>query len=299
MSPRYSVIVPVFNRADKVGRAIKSVRRAATTAAVTAEVIVVDDASTDSSVAIAREAGADVLVERTTNGGVTAARNDAIDRATGEYLVLLDSDDELTPEAFRESERFFAGRPEIDILFGACVDRAGKMMHRRDAIQGDATYEQLLRHGAGGEFMPVSKRRIFEHLRFEANLRGFESITWLKIVRDGWRIHYSNVVLRIYDRSGTDRLCDRANMLRASARMSIGWQSFLNEFGDDLWCLSKMGYIATLLRLLVYGRMGGVPRAALALRVAGRPGRRLATSYLTAFAVALPKSMLVWWFERR
>lgn len=74
-------------------------RIAADTAAATAEVVVVDDASTDATVAAAQQADADVVVPLDVNGGPSAARNAGVARSRGDVLVFLDADDVLLPYA--------------------------------------------------------------------------------------------------------------------------------------------------------------------------------------------------------
>ena len=99
-SPGITVIVPVYNCAAFVGECIASLKRQTYR---DFEAIVVDDGSIDDSVACAREAIADderfTLLPQPENRGLSAVRNIALDRATGEYVVFLDSDDYLVDDA--------------------------------------------------------------------------------------------------------------------------------------------------------------------------------------------------------
>jgi glycosyltransferase involved in cell wall biosynthesis len=93
---RVSVILPVFNRAELLRRCVESVR--AQTFADW-EIVAVDDASSDDSVA-ALETFRDPrirILRHETNRGPSAARNTAIAAARGELFALLDSDDEWLP----------------------------------------------------------------------------------------------------------------------------------------------------------------------------------------------------------
>lgn len=88
----FSVIIPLYNKADTIERALKSVR------AQTHhdfEVVVVDDGSTDNSAEIVeRFEGLDRLrLIRQENAGVSAARNRGVEVAQGEYAAFLDADD--------------------------------------------------------------------------------------------------------------------------------------------------------------------------------------------------------------
>jgi glycosyltransferase involved in cell wall biosynthesis len=94
---KVSVITPVHNRATKLGRAIRSVQAQTMT---NWELIVVDDASTDDTPAFV-ESIADPrirLLRHHENRGPSVARQTGIDAARGEFIALLDSDDEWLPD---------------------------------------------------------------------------------------------------------------------------------------------------------------------------------------------------------
>ncbi|MFC5354327.1 glycosyltransferase family 2 protein [Azospirillum himalayense] len=94
--PLVSVVIPVFNRAHTLHRAIDSVKAQDFDAW---ELIVVDDGSTDQSDAIPASYGdARIRVLRhATNRGAAAARNSGVEAARGRFIAFLDSDDEWLP----------------------------------------------------------------------------------------------------------------------------------------------------------------------------------------------------------
>lgn len=96
--PVVSVIVPCWNASASIGRALGSVL-AETSVAL--ECIVVDDASTDDTVAIiealARTDGRIVALALRRNGGVSNARNRALERVRGDWITMLDADDRFKP----------------------------------------------------------------------------------------------------------------------------------------------------------------------------------------------------------
>lgn len=113
--PTFSVIIPVYNGAATLARAIESALAQSTPAA---ELIVVDDGSTDESARIAGGFGAQVTCIRQQNAGVSAARNAGARRARGEWLAFLDADDWYYPDRLRWHAEWIARDPSLDFLTG-------------------------------------------------------------------------------------------------------------------------------------------------------------------------------------
>ncbi len=118
--PLFSVVTPVFNPPlDALDAAITSVveqtfRRW--------ELILVDDRSTDPEVLelLRRRAAEEPrikVVERETNGHIVAASNDGIEAAVGEFIVLLDHDDLLTPDALKRNAQLIREHDDVDYLY--------------------------------------------------------------------------------------------------------------------------------------------------------------------------------------
>lgn len=255
----YSVIIPVYNRATKLVRAVGSVREAARWTTAPVEIIVIDDASTDDSAAVARRLQVDRVESLPRNQGVTGAKNRGVDHAAKEWLVFLDSDDLLAPDAFAKIEALETAAPAIDILFGACATLAGTRLVGNSYMQEFWTYEKLLCEGSPGEFLPVCRRRVFADLRYVTELRGFEGVTWLNAARQGFRIYYTAQILRIYDDTGSDRLCAKHNLVKDSRRLAMGFGHIVKEFGADMAKLSISTYMSAVFRCYFYRRCAGMP----------------------------------------
>jgi glycosyltransferase involved in cell wall biosynthesis len=124
-SPVFSVIVPTHNRADIVGRALRSI------AAQTFndyEVVVVDDGSTDSTPEYLETLRGPRyrMVRNERSLGVSGARNRGISVATGQWITFLDDDDELRPQALAALYERFTYSPQLDFLWG------GRVIHEMD-----------------------------------------------------------------------------------------------------------------------------------------------------------------------
>ena len=108
-----SVIIPTCNRACVITRALASVY--AQTRAPD-EVIVVDDGSVDNTEAIVRDGFPNARYLYQPNSGVSAARNAGIRAAAGEWIALLDSDDEWLPDKLQRQLQLADGRPEHPLI---------------------------------------------------------------------------------------------------------------------------------------------------------------------------------------
>jgi hypothetical protein len=127
--PTFSIIVPTYNRAGLVGRAVESVLRQTHAGD---EVIVVDDGSTDDTPRVLEEFGSRITVLRTPRGGAGRARNLGIERARGELIAFLDSDDEWLPRKLDVQRALMAHRQDVLYCFTnfQVEDRHGHIHHR-------------------------------------------------------------------------------------------------------------------------------------------------------------------------
>lgn len=101
MTPKISIVIPVYNSAKYLRECLDSI---VSQGFADWEVVAVDDGSLDESPAILDEyAARDVRVKviHKANGGVSAARNDGLDAASGEYVLFVDSDDWLSADALQ------------------------------------------------------------------------------------------------------------------------------------------------------------------------------------------------------
>jgi len=127
MAELVSVVIPTYNRAHCLARAIDSAL-AQTHAAI--EVVVVDDGSTDATPALLAERyGGDrrVVVVRQDNAGVARARNRALAAASGDFVAFLDSDDVWWPWKIELQLQAFRALPGIGMVWTdmAAIDPAG------------------------------------------------------------------------------------------------------------------------------------------------------------------------------
>ncbi|HFI0430083.1 TPA: glycosyltransferase family 2 protein, partial [Streptococcus suis] len=142
-----SVCVPVYNSSTYLKECIESIRNQTFK---DLEIICVDDGSTDNSLEILKEFQKldprIQLIVQERNMGVGAARNRAIDLASGQYMSFIDSDDFIEPEMFEELyNKAIEKDAEIAICDVNLYSDGGRLNKRKwfTPIEGKATPETL------------------------------------------------------------------------------------------------------------------------------------------------------------
>lgn len=114
---KLTIIIPVYQVKDTLRRCVDSVLRQDFR---DWQLILVDDASTDGSGDICDEYRKDnqriQVVHLSENSGLSAARNAGLDKAKGEYLTFIDSDDYIAPDTLKQLMEEIAIHPDYDIL---------------------------------------------------------------------------------------------------------------------------------------------------------------------------------------
>ncbi|MEG5050565.1 MULTISPECIES: glycosyltransferase [unclassified Microcoleus] len=164
--PKISVVMPVYNpQIDFLESAIDSVINQVYS---NWELCIADDCSTEFTVAENLKSWAQKddrirITFRTENGNISAATNSAAALATGDIILFLDNDDELTPDALGEVALYFASHPATDFLYSDDdkIDTKG----RRFAPQFKPEWspELLLSYMYLGHLCAV-RRHIFEQI---------------------------------------------------------------------------------------------------------------------------------------
>jgi glycosyltransferase involved in cell wall biosynthesis len=117
--PAVTVVISCFNYARYLRQAVQS---AVSQDGVAVDVIIVDDASTDDSLDVARQLsstyGSVRVLAHAFNQGVVRTFNDGAKAAEGEFLVRLDADDLLTPGSLRRSVALARAYPSVGLVYG-------------------------------------------------------------------------------------------------------------------------------------------------------------------------------------
>lgn len=179
--PEVSIIIPMHNASATITRVVDSF---VAVHANSVEVIVVDDASTDDSVArVSALNRPEVIVERfQTNHGAGIARNRGFELATGRYTLFFDADDELHPAALTSA------MGALDDT-GADVAMMPYRYHRADSPNDDRMHSS---DAARWQRYVTAPRRL-TRLHDVPQLLGFSNYPWNKVVRTD---HYRRTGLR-------------------------------------------------------------------------------------------------------
>lgn len=120
--PLISVIVPTYNYAHLLPKALDSVLNQW---GEDVELLVIDDGSQDATAQVLRQYAKRhpqrLQVFHQANAGAAAARNRGVSAARGDYVLMLDADDELSPNAFAAIRAALAGQPSPAMVLGAQI----------------------------------------------------------------------------------------------------------------------------------------------------------------------------------
>jgi len=204
--PSVTVIVPAYNAATTIARALASV---AAQGRGDMEVIVVDDSSVDGTADIVR-AFSDLkvrLLRTEARSGAAAARNLGIRHARGRYVAFLDADDAWLPGKLDRQLATFESDP--DLVFVSCdselVDETGRMCgkvdpNRRRAV-GHEGWKTLLKHSCVATPSVVVRRQaLLDVGGFDPDLPvGEDQDLWIRLAGRGPIGHLDETLVRVHD----------------------------------------------------------------------------------------------------
>ena len=192
MEKKISVIVPVYNKEKTITKCINSIL---SQSYENIEVIAVDDGSSDNSLNILKELEKSdnrLTVIHQDNNGVSSARNAGLERAKGEYISFVDSDDWLEKDALKKLSALI--NDDVDIVCCCCnaVTDDGSIINH--FYQGDRVFStpeekkelyfqlfdtayhqpQETYTGIGVPWGKIYKSELFDKLRFDTRLNHYE-----------------------------------------------------------------------------------------------------------------------------
>lgn len=225
MKPLVSVIIPTYNRAKTIGRTIESILLQSYD---NFEIIIVEDGSKDETISILQQYTDKRLrvICHDVNKGVTAAKNTGLNNIRGEWFTILDSDDEIVPEALETMMKIPLEKDgTVNAVSCNCIDTStGKFSGMGLASDQYIDFKTLV-NVCTGEFWGLTKTELLLNDRFNERLGGFESTLWFLISERAKR-YYVHKALRIYHTEGNDRV---SKIPRSIKKMSNHYQALSGE----------------------------------------------------------------------
>ena len=208
-----SVVIPLYNKAAEVERALRSVVEQSLGVG---EIIVVDDGSTDGSADIVAEfirlhPDSNIRLIRQTNGGVSAARNRGISEAQGDYVALLDADDEWLSGYIAEICRLMEYYPDVAAYSTAfyIVSDGRQVAAATPVAEGYISpAEEALqrRYPIIPSTATLSRAALLRIGGFPEGMRiGEDQWVWIRLMQAGERFCFSPMPLVRYSRTASNR----------------------------------------------------------------------------------------------
>lgn len=243
---KFSIITPVYNRADCIARCIESVIKQQSSS-YEMEHIIVDDGSTDDSVKIIKGFAEDFphihLIAFPQNRGTNAARNKAIATATGDFCILLDSDDYFVDDVLQFVYSVIMEKDGYGHYMFApndmqCKYRLNPLLN---TYQNELTYQNFLTGAVSGDFVHIIRTSVLKKYPFDESVRIYEGVFFLRFYKAVQKILFTNRIVSIRERNRKDSVTrntirtDKAIITRTAAanRLYVQW------FAEDL---IKYGY---------------------------------------------------------
>ncbi|MBB1139436.1 glycosyltransferase family A protein [Myroides sp. WP-1] len=137
-TPRVSIIIPVYNGAKFIERTLIALLNQSLNAI---EIIVVDDGSTDHTLAVVNAmSDPRIRIISKENGGVSSARNTGIKAARGEYIGFVDADDTVKEDFY---EQLLGSSSEVDVVIsGLLIEKEGNFVHKESLLESNRIYSQ-------------------------------------------------------------------------------------------------------------------------------------------------------------
>jgi glycosyltransferase involved in cell wall biosynthesis len=236
--PSISVVIPTYNRAQNLIKALSSVSQQTYQPV---EIIVVDDGSTDETESVVRSFRSELnktsttveFIQHNTNKGPAAARNTGIEHATGDFVAFLDSDDWWLDQKLElQMQLLVDSSPDTAVIYCEYYRQDEKNYRRKPNSQcysGDV-HEQLLQGWcpATTSLFLIRREALSDVGGFETGVMSFEDYDlWLRLA-ETYNFDYYPEPLVVKRVNGDDQLSSGGSVRRHNLN------AFLNKWGDQM-----------------------------------------------------------------
>lgn len=261
-SIQFSVIIPAFNRAWCIQRALKSAFEFAASLDLT-EIILVDDGSTDNTCDKAEEYISSIsgggpkvkfkVLRSPSNTGVCAAKNRGAIAASGDWLVFLDSDDELLTSGI-ELQTAIQATNSASMHFFPSISESQSHVPTDHDISRFVKPQEYIKGIDIGESLPVIRRQDFLLSPYDEDMPGYESLSYMRIASRTGILAIHELKARRYYTSHDSRLSSRTGMQARSLRLAKGHLRALRENYAMMSPLTRIKYFARYVKAVINAR---------------------------------------------
>lgn len=244
MIAKVSVIVPTYNHGHFISAAIQGVLSQTRT---DAEIVIVDDGSTDDTGSVVRSFGERVKYIRQENAGVCAARNRGVAETSGDLIAFLDADDIWEPTKLEKQAAVFASDPGIGLVHcgirefdSATGDAIAEYLDGGEGWVAEelALWERPVILGPGGSIMV--RRDVFEEVGgFDVRLKNGEDWEFCFRVAMKYKVGFVPEVLVHYRNHGLNATKNVAEMERSTL---LAWEKVFSTDDDRIRKLKRRSY---------------------------------------------------------
>jgi len=244
MSAKVSVVIPIYNYGRFVAAAIQSVLEQTHPIA---EIIVVDDGSTDNTAEAVARFGAKVRYIKQENAGVCAARNNGVRNASGVFIAFLDADDIWYPEKIEKQMAKFAEDGEIGLVHCGMREfdgESGETVHLHAQGKGGWLANELLLFVepaivVSGSAIVVHRRAFEEVGGFDTNLKVGEDWDFCYRIARKFKIGFVPELLVDYRNHGKNAHFNVKEMERS---MKIFYEKAFKTNDENILRLRRQSY---------------------------------------------------------
>lgn len=267
MTPKISIVVPVFNTEKYLNECINSLINQSLK---NIEIILVDDGSTDNSLEICNKYAkidARVIVLKQMNKGAAAARNTGLDIAKGEYIGFVDSDDWINEKMYNI---LYSKAKEHDADIVTCniekrcktgaiilfsIDKSEYMISKNDAMS-------ILLENQRITYSPCNKiynKKLFENLRFSEGIILEDKDLLYRLVDKANRVYYVGQPLYYYRYVENSTLHSEFSLKKLDEHMVMKdmyefYQKFYPEYASRVYSRYFLTNIILYINLIKYNR---------------------------------------------
>ncbi len=251
-SPLVSVIIPTYNRAWCIGRAINSVLNQTYQ---NFEIVITDDGSNDNTHEVI-EAFADPRIKYykfLNNKGVIEARHNCILNSKGEWILLIDSDDEINNNCLETflNEINTLNDKNVRVFFADLIDSSTHkttgnryLFERKNPL----AYEDIICGKFLGDYLPLVKKELFAESPYYTTQKRMMPLIWHKMFRHS-DVYFIGEVLGVCHTDSHDRIT--GNRVKDAELWVDGIKEYITEFSGDiiLHCPKHLGFTYRILAI--------------------------------------------------